>query len=88
MGKIKNNVACYFWMSKKDGLRKGWFFPSRLAADKWKRLQCYNYVENPNLSDHLALHSKSRWIRETEIWERHRDKWQDWILRRASIVYK
>lgn len=88
MGKIKNNVAVYFWLSKRTGIRVSWFFPSRKSADSWKRAQCHAYVATSVLEDHLNLHSKSRWIKETEIWERHKDKWNDLILRRASIVYK
>lgn len=88
MGRVKNQVAVYFFMSKKDGIRKTWFFPSKLAADKWLKQQCHAYINSPSLEAHLALHSPSRHKKETEIYERHKEKWHDFILRRASIVYK
>lgn len=88
MGRVKNHSAAYFWLSKKTGLRVSWFFPSRKSAEKWKKQTCHAYVDNPILQDHLDRHSESRWVRETEIWERHKEKWHDWILRRASIEYK
>lgn len=88
MGRVAGRVALYFWMSKKTGMRVGWFFPSRKEADKWKNNKCFKYVESPTLEEHLDKHGVSRAIREEEVWLRHRDMFNDLIPKKAVAIYE
>lgn len=85
MGRVKNRVALYYWISKNTGRRVGWFHPSRLSANKWKRSRYHKFVDYPILEDYLKTKSESRRVVETTIWTRHRDGFNDLIMRKASV---
>jgi hypothetical protein len=74
-------------MSKKTGLRVGWFFPSRKEAEKWKNNKFFKYVESKSLEEHLDKHPLSRAIREEEVWTRHRDSFNDLIMKKGTAKY-
>lgn len=86
MGRVAGRLACYYWMSKRTGLRVGWFFPSKKEAVKWKNNKYYTFVESPTLEEHLDKHSLSRAVREEEIWTRHKESFEDLVIRKGVIL--
>lgn len=86
MGRVVNRLATYYWLSKETGRRVGWFHPSRLSANKWKRAKYYKFVDYPLLEDYLKTHSKDRHTYETIVWNRHMNGFNDLVLRKAVIL--
>lgn len=88
MGRKAGQVALYYWMSKKTGMRVGWFFPSRKEANNWKNNKFFKYVESKTLEEHLDKHPLSRAIREEEVWLRHKAGFEDLIIKKARAIYE
>ena len=88
MGRRRGSQPLYYWLSKKEGKRVGWFFPSRKAANKWRQSRFYKYVDSPTLDLHLMNISKTSHVKETILWNRHKDGFEDLVLRMAYVYYE
>lgn len=87
MGRVAGRITFYYWMSKKSGTRVGWLFPSRKEADKWRNAKYYKFKDYPTLEGFLSTVNPSRHIKETQLWNIHKEGWQDLILRKGVGIY-
>ena len=87
VGRTKYRVPVYFWWSEASDRRIGGFFPSRMAATKWKNQAYWRYSKYPVMEHFLETVPKTMRSREVLWWKRHKDYYLDLTLEVGAVQY-